>query len=126
MVHHTGHAPLTGPPGNAAAEGSFGGERGNCPPAPIADGVHEARGLKVTGCRPRSLRGYEARTDGAGVSPQWRGQSRSTHPSGRATFSRHRGDVDRDGVSAAATVAVLASATEVKHGNAPPWRPDDE
>lgn len=27
---------------------------------------------------------------------------------------------------AAATVAVLASATEAEDGNAPPWRPDDE
>ncbi|CAN0541723.1 unnamed protein product, partial [Laminaria digitata] len=29
-------------------------------------------------------------------------------------------------VSAAAVAAVLASATEVEDGNAPPWRPDDE
>ncbi|CAN0518643.1 unnamed protein product, partial [Laminaria digitata] len=33
---------------------------------------------------------------------------------------------DRAAVSAAAVTAVLASATEVEDGNAPPWRPDDE
>ena len=32
---------------------------------------------------------------------------------------------DHAAVSAAAAAAVLASATEVEDGNAPPWRPDD-
>ncbi|CAN0518077.1 unnamed protein product, partial [Laminaria digitata] len=33
---------------------------------------------------------------------------------------------DRAAVSVGEAAAVLASATEVEHGNAPPWRPDDE
>ena len=33
---------------------------------------------------------------------------------------------DHAAVSAAATAAVLASATEAEDGNAPPWRPDNE
>ena len=33
---------------------------------------------------------------------------------------------DHIAVSAAAVAAVLASATEIEEGNAPPWRPDDE
>ena len=33
---------------------------------------------------------------------------------------------DRAAVSAAVAAAVLATATEVEDGNAPPWRPDDE
>ena len=33
---------------------------------------------------------------------------------------------DHAAVSAAVAAAVLASATEVQDGNAPPWRPDDE
>ena len=33
---------------------------------------------------------------------------------------------DHAAVPAAAAAAVLARATEVEHGNAPPWRADDE
>lgn len=34
--------------------------------------------------------------------------------------------LDHTTVSAAAAALVLANATEVKDGNAPPWRPDGE
>ena len=62
--------------------------------------------------------------------------SGSTKPFGRATISGERGDAEHIGgqvppedhaaVPAAAAAAVLARATEVEHGNAPPWRADDE
>ena len=51
---NVGPDPLTGRPDQGETGVIIGGGRGRSPPAPMADGVHQARRLEAMGCRPRS------------------------------------------------------------------------
>ena len=49
---HSSSTPITGRPDQEATEVRVGGERGHSAPAPVANGVHQGRGLKAKGCCP--------------------------------------------------------------------------
>ena len=67
------------------------------PPAPVIDGVQEARRHKAKVCRPGSFGGGKAPTGVITVSPSEGGEGRSTYRSGKAMISRYRGDVGHAG-----------------------------
>ena len=98
MVPHASSTPLTGRPHQEATEVCVGRERRHSASAPVADGVHQGRGLQAKGCCPLSFGGGEARTSVVGVSSRRRGQSSSTQPSGRATITGNRRNVEHTGV----------------------------
>ena len=56
MVYHANPAPFTGRPDQEATEIRVGGEHEHSAPAPVADTVHEERGLEHNGMTPRKLR----------------------------------------------------------------------
>ena len=93
MEHHACPVSLAGRSQQEVTEVHIGGERRLSPPSPVANGVHEARVREGTGCRPRIFREDEARTGVIGMPPPGRGESSSTHASGRPKPSKKRRDL---------------------------------
>ena len=60
MAPYADPTPLTTRPDQEATKGHAGAERGHSPPVPMADGVHQAKRLDVTGGHSRSFEGDEA------------------------------------------------------------------
>lgn len=101
MVHYAGFASPTKRSHRDAKEIFDVGEpRHFSPPAPVANGVHEAGDSEATKCRPRSVRGSKARPGIViivVVLLQGRDVNLGTHISGRVALSQQRRNAGNGG-----------------------------